>query len=308
MKKSTVLLSIMIIVLALNGIGRAQNLGTVFTYQGKLSDGGIAANGFYDFEFDLFDHATSGNPVSSTFVKENVGVYDGYFTVEVDFGNVFNGDRRWLVIGVRQGALADPNVYTLLSPRQEMTPAPYAIHAKTAEGVVGGIGVEGSGDSNYIAKFLNTTTLGNSIIYESGVGNIGIGTTTPDAKLDIQGGSSTAVNAQSSNSNAISATSSAGGGWAAVRANATAPDTYGILGSSSNYVGGRFESDTGIALETSTSSGHAATFMGGNVGIETSNPLSLLSVGGDGSATTAVYGYGNNGVHGQSDFGTGVHG
>ncbi|MCP4712656.1 MAG: hypothetical protein GY869_28860, partial [Planctomycetes bacterium] len=298
------------VVLVLCGTVRAQ-FGTAITYQGKLSNGGAPANGKYDLEFVLYDALTGGSQEGTTQTKEDVNVYDGYFTVTLDFGSLaFNGDARWLQIGVRP--YTSTGNFATLSPRQNVSPIPYAMYAETAESVVGGIGVKGSGASNYIPKFLDLTTLGNSVIYESGAGNIGIGTTTPDARLDVQGGSITAVNAQSSNSNAISATSSAGGGWAAVRANATAPDTYGIWGSSSNYVGGRFESDTGIALETSTSSGHAATFMGGNVGIGTSTPTSKLEVTGSTTYNSPIMSVTNtslgDGMWGESSDGYGVVG
>ena len=94
MKKSTVLLFTMVIVLALNGVSRAQSVGTVFTYQGKLMDGGSAANGFYDFMFELHDDASADSQVGGTVVKDEVGVYGGYFTVGLDFGGVFDGDKR----------------------------------------------------------------------------------------------------------------------------------------------------------------------------------------------------------------------
>jgi hypothetical protein len=45
--------------------------------------------------------------------------------------------------------------------------------------------VSGSGTSNYVPKWTGTTGLGNSIIYDSGT-NIGIGTSSPSAKFDIQ--------------------------------------------------------------------------------------------------------------------------
>ncbi len=186
MYKLMILLFVVVVVLGLNQNIWAQSIGTAFTYQGKLMDGGEVANGFYDFEFDLFDHATSGGVVSTTVVKENVGVYDGYFTVELDFGSVFNGNKRWLAVGVRPGELADPNVYTPLSPRQELTVAPYSLFAKTAEAVVGGTGVHGSGTANYIPKFTSSTTIGDSVIYETG-GKIGIGTTSPFVKLSVVG-------------------------------------------------------------------------------------------------------------------------
>jgi len=98
-----------------------------------------------------------------------VDVIDGYFTVSLDFGSdVFNGDARWLEIGVRLGDLEDPNVYTTLSPRQEITPTPYALYAKTA----------GGGGSLWQVN-------GTSIYYNNG--KVGIGTSNPAAKLDVSG-------------------------------------------------------------------------------------------------------------------------
>jgi len=46
--------------------------------------------------------------------------------------------------------------------------------------------IGGSGTTNYIPKFTGATTLGNSLIYDSGT-NVGIGTTSPDAKLRVAG-------------------------------------------------------------------------------------------------------------------------
>jgi len=46
-------------------------------------------------------------------------------------------------------------------------------------------GIDGSGTAFYIPKFTGATTLGNSSIYQSGT-SIGIGTTSPGAKLQVQ--------------------------------------------------------------------------------------------------------------------------
>ena len=54
----------------------------------------------------------------------------------------------------------------------------------TIASTAGGVG--GSGTANYLPLFTGTTTLGNSVIYQTG-GNIGIGTTTPGAKLELSG-------------------------------------------------------------------------------------------------------------------------
>ena len=48
------------------------------------------------------------------------------------------------------------------------------------------VGIDGSGATNYLPKFTSSTTLGNSVFYESG-GKIGLGTTTPDEKLHVVG-------------------------------------------------------------------------------------------------------------------------
>jgi len=76
--------------------------GTAFTYQGKLSDGGTAANGNYDLQFALFDAAAGGSQVSATQTLNTVAVSGGIFSVSLDFGaGVFPGANRYLEISAR---------------------------------------------------------------------------------------------------------------------------------------------------------------------------------------------------------------
>lgn len=51
-------------------------------------------------------------------------------------------------------------------------------------GPVGGLG--GSGTTNYLSKFIGSSSVGNSILYDTGT-NVGIGTSTPGYKLDVVG-------------------------------------------------------------------------------------------------------------------------
>jgi hypothetical protein len=66
-------------------------IGTGFTYQGQLKQGGSPANGTYDLEFKLFDALTAGNQIGSTVTKADQAVVAGLFTVTLDFGTIFDG-------------------------------------------------------------------------------------------------------------------------------------------------------------------------------------------------------------------------
>lgn len=100
-------------------------VGTGFSYQGYLDNGGSPADGAYDFQFRLYDAAAAGAQVGSTLSLNAVAVADGLFTVRLDFGpNAFGGGARWLQIGVRPAGGA---AYTTLTPRQELSPAPSAL-------------------------------------------------------------------------------------------------------------------------------------------------------------------------------------
>jgi hypothetical protein len=105
----------------------AQAQTTAFTYQGKLSDAGIPANGDYEIKFGLAD-ALSGGSVFNTLTKDPVTASDGVFTVELDYGApAFIGFNRWIEVSVRPSGSVDP--FEILSPRQTVTSTPYAIHA-----------------------------------------------------------------------------------------------------------------------------------------------------------------------------------
>ena len=107
-------------------------IGTTFTYQGKLTDGGSPADGTYDFQFELYNDASVGTQVGSTVTKGDVITSEGIFTVELDFGDVFGGTALWLEIGVRPGA--STGSYQQLLPRQPLRPTPYAINADMLDG------------------------------------------------------------------------------------------------------------------------------------------------------------------------------
>jgi hypothetical protein len=111
--------------------------GSAFTYQGRLTDGGAPASGAYDFRFILYNAEVGGSQVGTTFTAEDLAVTGGVFTVTLDFGpNIFDGQARWLELAVRQGA--STGIYTVLSPRQPVTPTPYSMFAAKAGGLANG--------------------------------------------------------------------------------------------------------------------------------------------------------------------------
>jgi hypothetical protein len=132
----------------------AEPMGTAFTYQGRLIDANIPADGLYDFQFKLYNaEDEDGIQLGGDVNKPDVDVIDGYFTVELDFGSdVFDGNSVWLEIGVRPGDVND--THTVLYPRQEVTPTPYALQTRG--------------------------------IFVGSSGTVGIGTKTPDRNLDIR--------------------------------------------------------------------------------------------------------------------------
>jgi N-acetylneuraminic acid mutarotase len=108
--------------------------GTAFTYQGRLDEGNSPASGIYDLRFTIYDAATAGATVGAAFNTNGVAVSNGLFIVTLDFGpGVFNGAARWLEIAVRNNG---GGAFTALSPRQAISPAPYAIMASQVSGPV----------------------------------------------------------------------------------------------------------------------------------------------------------------------------
>lgn len=151
---------------------RAQ--GTAFTYQGSLENAGIPASGLFDFRFALFDDATAGVVVGPVVCLDDVPVMAGVFTVELDFGTVFaTTAERYLEIMVRDDttlACGSGVGFVLLSPRQKLTAAPIALHAASAFTLAASDGVPANA------------------VYVDSTGAVGIGTTSPQATLHVNGG------------------------------------------------------------------------------------------------------------------------
>jgi hypothetical protein len=116
-------------------LSTAHAQGTAFTYQGQLQNNGNPASGTYNLTFTLFTNSTSGAAIAEPATNNAVAVTNGLFTVLINFGSgVWNGATNWLQIGVESNGASS---FTTLSPRQQLTPTPYAIFANTASNVLG---------------------------------------------------------------------------------------------------------------------------------------------------------------------------
>ncbi len=105
-------------------------LNESFSYQGQLKQGGGPVTGACDFQFGLYDALTLGARygVTQTLTAQTVtnGLFDVVLNSNGQFGTgPFNGSERYLAVAVR--CPAGSGSYTALTPRQRVSPAPYAL-------------------------------------------------------------------------------------------------------------------------------------------------------------------------------------
>jgi trimeric autotransporter adhesin len=111
-----------------------------------------------------------------------------------------SGEARWLGVQV-QGQAEQPRVllmsvpYALKAldaetvggrPASSFLLAPTALGSSAKDELPPGT-ITGSGTADFVPVFTGTTTIGNSKIFQSVAGHIGINTTTPAAALDVKG-------------------------------------------------------------------------------------------------------------------------
>ena len=150
--------------------------GTAFTYQGQLTGSNGPAHGTYDLTFKLWNASSGGSQVGSTITASSTAITNGLFTVILDFGSEYNGTPYWLELGVRTNGAAS---FSTLSPRQELTPTPYAIYAEGAN-AAGLTGTIPTGDlSGTYGNALDLNNPGN-IFDGNGAGLTGVNALTLD--------------------------------------------------------------------------------------------------------------------------------
>lgn len=121
------------------GCAHAQT-ATTLTYQGKLDVAGQPATGVYDMSFRLFDSPTlsaPANAVGTELCVFDVSVVNGLFTVNLDFGSVYNGNR-WLEIRVRadgSNICNSLNTVVPLANRQLISSGPRAVFSQNTRGI-----------------------------------------------------------------------------------------------------------------------------------------------------------------------------
>lgn len=258
--------------------GVAAPLSTAFTYQGRLTNGAAAASGPYDFEFRLFDDVAAGVQAGPTLTVNDVTVTGGLFTVTLDFGSVYDGNRRWLSIAVRPGESVEP--CTPLTPRQELTGTPHALFALNAQAADGLRLPFGASASAGIPIFS---------IHNTGTG-LAISGTAVGTGVS---GSSTAATGMTEGG-LFRSSSTSGRGVFGI-ASATAGNTSGVYGQSDSATGrGVF----GTATATTGAKNYGGWFQSGGTG-----GVGAFGWASSGSGTTY-------GLYGQSDSATGrgVHG
>jgi trimeric autotransporter adhesin len=169
----------------------------------------------------------------------------------------------------------------------------------SAPGTLPPTAVTGKGTKNYVPIWTGAETLGNSMIYEAG-GNVGIGTKTPKAPVDVVGTGTIAIQATAPGTEAaISGTATAtSGGTTGVYGQSSDPNGNGVFGIDKANTGG--SGVIGVSNATSGKSsgvfGQSASTAGtgvfGNVTAKTGGVFGVLGMAG----STGQYSAGVSGV------------
>ncbi len=152
MKRKCTCLLVLASVAASPVLGQSM-IGSEFTYQGRLVRSGMPVDDTCNVTFRLYDAPAGGAQVGTSPIGPlPILVSEGLFTVPLDFGDVaFNGDPRWLEIATQ--CPGDP-MPTILTPRQEMTPAPYSAFADLASRAEAAFRIETGSSRSDVATLL----------------------------------------------------------------------------------------------------------------------------------------------------------
>ena len=172
-------------------------------FSGNLTDiNGKPVTGVTGVTFSLYKDAEGGVPL--WIETQNVHAdKNGHYTIDLGASksqglpsDLFSsGQARW--IGVQaQGQSEKPRVLLMSVPyalkamdAETLGGQPASAFLQASQGQQNGIipPIVGNGHANYITRWLTSQKLGNSSIFESPSGNIGIGTTAPGGQLDVNG-------------------------------------------------------------------------------------------------------------------------
>ncbi len=120
-----------LLALLLTGPVFATLLGSSISVQGVLNANGQPADGVYDLRITPYPDPALGPELAPAIELDNVFFLQGAFTTRVDFGrSLFLGDAVYFEIAIRPGTGGGD--YEILSPRQLLTAAPYALKPAAA--------------------------------------------------------------------------------------------------------------------------------------------------------------------------------
>jgi len=181
----------------------AAQVPQLVNFSGVLTDvNGKPLSGPVGVTFSLYQEQQGGSPL--WLETQNVpagknGSYTAALGAASSQGlpaNLFStGEARWLGVQV-QGQAEQPRVllmsvpYALKALDAETLggrPASAFLAATGASGPSPAANVTGSGTKNFIPRWTGTSQIGNSNIFESVSNDVGIATSTPAAKLDVNG-------------------------------------------------------------------------------------------------------------------------
>jgi len=119
--------ALLVLFATLNSQPSTQAEDTAITYQGRFNTNNAPYTGAAEFQFTLWDAAGGGSSVATNNPTSVIAtVTAGLFTAMLDFGsNPFNGQPRFLQVEARTAIGA----FAPLTPRQPLTPTPYALRA-----------------------------------------------------------------------------------------------------------------------------------------------------------------------------------